>query len=111
MEEKSSPAEPLRILMAAGVPKRREGGVAAIVYNLGHEMEHRGHQVAYVFLDDLIAPGTVWARFSELVFAVRLARHIVKNRANFSLVNLHAPTGFIYGMRRRWIEREIIRRT
>lgn len=103
MEEKSSPAEPLRILMAAGVPKRREGGVAAIVYNLGHEMEHRGHQVAYVFLDDLIAPGTVWARFSELVFAVRLARHIVKNRANFSLVNLHAPTGFIYGMRRRWI--------
>src|SRR5271154_428873 len=103
MEEKSSPAEPLRILMASGVPKRREGGVAAIVYNLGHEMERRGHQVTYVFLDDLIAPGTVSARSSELVFALRLARYIVNNRANFSIVNLHAPAGFIYGMRRRWI--------
>src|SRR5271154_7252855 len=106
MEEKSSPAETLRILMASGVPKQREGGVAAIVYNLGREMERRGHQVTYVFLDDLIAPGTVSTRFSELVFALRLARYIVKNRANFSLVNLHAPTGFIYGMRRRWIGAE-----
>jgi len=106
MEEKSFPAETLRILMASGVPKQREGGVAAIVYNLGREMESRGHQVTYVFLDDLIVPGTVSTRFSELVFALRLARYTVKNRANFSLVNLHAPTGFIYGMRRRWIGAE-----
>ena len=102
MEEKVSPAGPLRILMAAGVPKRREGGVAAIIYNLGSEMERRGHQVTYVLLDDLIAPGTVWARSLELIFARRLAQYIVKNRASFSLVNLHAPTGFIYGMRR-WV--------
>src|SRR5271167_1139642 len=54
MEEKSSPAEPLRILMACGVPKRREGGVAAIVYNLGREMQRRGLQVTYVFLEGLV---------------------------------------------------------
>ena len=38
----------LDILMAAGVPKRREGGVATIVYNLGREMQDRGHRVTYV---------------------------------------------------------------
>jgi glycosyltransferase involved in cell wall biosynthesis len=102
MEEKSSPTETLRVLMASGVPKRREGGVAAIVYNLGREIERRGHQVTYVFLEDLVTPGTVSARFSELVFALRLARYIVKNRANFSIVNLHAPAGCAYGIRRRW---------
>ena len=38
--------------MAAGVPKRREGGVANIVYNLAHELERRGHRVTHLFLDD-----------------------------------------------------------
>jgi glycosyltransferase involved in cell wall biosynthesis len=102
MGEKSSSAQTLRVLMAAGVPKRREGGVAAIVYNLGTELERRGHQVTYIFLEDLVTPGTVSPRFSELVFALRLARYIVRNRAKFSIVNLHAPVGVAYGMRRRW---------
>ena len=58
--------------MAAGVPKRREGGVATIVYNLGREMENRGHRVTYVFLDDLVPPNSVSPRFSELIFSSRL---------------------------------------
>jgi glycosyltransferase involved in cell wall biosynthesis len=102
MEPTSSPKGPLRILMASGVPKRREGGVAAIIYNLGRELESRGHDVTYVFQEDLIAPGTVSGRFTELVFSFRLARYIVENRSNFSIVNLHAPIGFPYGFRRRW---------
>ncbi len=92
----------MNILMAAGVPKRREGGVAAVIYNIGGELEKLGHRVTYIFLDDLIIPGSVSSRFSEAVFAFRLARYIAKNRNKFSLVNLHAPTGFAYGMRRRW---------
>jgi len=102
MEPQSSPKEPLRVLMASGVPKRREGGVAAIIYNLGHELERRGHQVTYVFQEDLVAPGSVSARFTELVFSFRLARYIANNRMNFSIVNLHAPVGFLYGIRRSW---------
>jgi glycosyltransferase involved in cell wall biosynthesis len=92
----------MNVLMASGAPRRREGGVAAIIYNLGRELEGLGHRVTYVFLEDLIAPGTVSGRFTELIFSFRLARYIVKNRKEFSIVNLHAPVGFPYGMRRRW---------
>jgi glycosyltransferase involved in cell wall biosynthesis len=92
----------LNILMASGVPKRREGGVAAIIYNLGREIEALGHRVTYVFQEDLVAPGSVSARFTELIFSIRLSRYIAANRGNFSLVNLHAPVGFPYGIRRRW---------
>ncbi|HXJ05754.1 MAG TPA: glycosyltransferase family 4 protein [Candidatus Acidoferrum sp.] len=96
------PKRPLQILMSSGVPKRREGGVAAIIYNLGRELERRGHHVTYVFQEDLMVPGEVSGRFTELVFSFRLARYIMANREKFSIVNLHAPVGFPYGMRRRW---------
>src|SRR5713101_1481090 len=102
MEPPNSSRNPLNILMASGVPKRREGGVAAIVYNLGREMKRRGHQVDYIFLDDLIEPGSVSSRFGELVFSHRLASHISQNKQKFSIVNLHAPVGLLYGLRRQW---------
>jgi glycosyltransferase involved in cell wall biosynthesis len=98
-----SQRQKLSILMAAGVPKRREGGVATIVYNLGREMEQRGHRVSYVFLDDLIPPDTVSPRFSELIFSARLAKYVAARRDQFSLLNLHAPAGFVYGLKRRWL--------
>jgi glycosyltransferase involved in cell wall biosynthesis len=91
----------MNILMGSGVPKRREGGVAAVIFNLGRELESLGHHVTYVFLDDLVAPGSVAPRFVELIFSGRLARYITRNRGKFSLVNLHAPAGVVYGVRRR----------
>ena len=102
MEPKRSPQEPLNILMGSGVPKRREGGVAAIIYNLGRELELLGHHLTYVFQEDLVEPGSVSPRWNELVFSLRLGRYIAENRKKFSIVNLHAPTGFPYGVRRRW---------
>src|SRR6202012_4929214 len=106
----SSAVEPsanqrLDILMAAGRPKRREGGVATIVYNLGREMERRGHSVTYVFLDDLVPPDSVSPRFSELIFSARLAKYIAAHRDKFSLLNLHAPAGLVYGLQRKWFGR------
>jgi glycosyltransferase involved in cell wall biosynthesis len=92
--------EPMHILMAAGVPKRREGGVAAIIYNLGRELEARGHRVSYIFFDDLLSAAECSGRFREVQFSYRLARHIRKNAAEYSVVNLHAPAGFVYGLRR-----------
>jgi glycosyltransferase involved in cell wall biosynthesis len=88
------------ILMAAGVPKRREGGVAAIIYNLGRELECRAHRITYLFSDDLLVAGEGTGRFQELRFAVRLARHIRANRDKYSVVNLHAPAGCVYGILR-----------
>ena len=98
----TSPSQPLGILMAACVPRRREGGVAAIIYNLGRELEKRGHSLTYVFQEDLFGGGTVPTRFNALVFARRLNRYIARNREKFSVVNLHAPAGLLYGIRRRW---------
>jgi len=101
MELTNSAQDRLRILLAAGVPKRREGGVAAVIYNLGRELERRGHAVTYIFQEDLIDSKEVSSRFTELVFAIRLNRYILKNRGKFSIVNLHAPSGIAYGLRRR----------
>jgi len=95
----------LNILMGSGVPRRREGGVAAIIYNLGRELERLGHQVTYIFLDDLVTPGSVSPRFIDLVFSYRLARYIAQNRNKFSVVNLHAPCGMVYGIGRSWARR------
>jgi glycosyltransferase involved in cell wall biosynthesis len=102
MEPGKIATSPLHILMASGVPRRRKGGVAAIICNLGREIERRGHRVSYLFQEDLIDPGSSLRRFDETNFSLRLARHIAKNRGKFSIVNLHAPVGFVYGMLRRW---------
>lgn len=96
---------PLRILMASGVPRRREGGVAGMIYNLGRELERSGNVITYLFQDDLVVPGSALPRFLELVFSLRLGRYIAKNRHNFDVVNLHAPVGFPYGLRRRLLGR------
>lgn len=94
---------PLRILMAANVPRRPEGGVAAVIYNIGRELERRGHSLTYVFEEDLYDSRKVSFRFSHLVFAYRLQRYIAREPQKFSVVNLHAPSGLFYGLRRRWL--------
>jgi glycosyltransferase involved in cell wall biosynthesis len=87
--------------MSACVPSRPEGGVAAIIYNLGAELQKRGHTVTYIFQEDLFGQDGVNARLNELIFAHRLSQYVYKNRDKFSIVNLHAPAGVVYGFRRR----------
>jgi glycosyltransferase involved in cell wall biosynthesis len=89
--------------MSASVPRRREGGVAAIIYNLGRELENRGHAVTYIFNEDLFGPDQIPARFNDLVFSYRLQRYILREPGKFSIVNLHAPSGLLYGLRRHWL--------
>lgn len=102
MNHRVSQQQPLKVLVGSSAPRRREGGVAAIIYNLGRELEGFGHQVTYVFQEDLVEPGTVPQRFNELIFSLRLGRYIARNREKFSIVNLHGPVGFPYGLRRKW---------
>ena len=96
-------SDPMRILIAASVPRRREGGAAAMIYNLGRELEKRGHSLTYVFREDLFGSDNISARFSEVVFSRRLARLILRDPGKYSIVNLHAPAGLMYGLRRRWL--------
>jgi len=91
----------LRILMSCCVPRRREGGAAAIIYNLSSELERRGHSIRHLFQEDLIDHQKVTTRFAELIFSLRLGKYIADHRGEFDIVNLHAPVGFPYGLRRR----------
>ena len=88
----------MRILIAAYVPKRREGGVAGIVYGVGRGLEQRGHRVEYLFTGDLPTSSYVPVRFKELEFAFELARLIRRDPRRYSVVNIHAPAGCAYGV-------------
>jgi glycosyltransferase involved in cell wall biosynthesis len=56
-----------------------------------------------VFLEDLVPPGSASGRFNELIFSAQLAKYVAAHRDKFSLVNLHAPSGLVYGLKRRWL--------
>jgi glycosyltransferase involved in cell wall biosynthesis len=89
----------MRILIASCVPGRREGGVAGVMQNLGRELERLGHTVEFVYREDLIKKSP--RRFDVLYFAVKLAAKILRERGKYSVVNIHAPNGFVYGFLRK----------
>ncbi|MBZ5700736.1 MAG: glycosyltransferase family 4 protein [Acidobacteriia bacterium] len=91
----------MRILIAAPVSRQREGGVANVVHNTAEGLRARGHQVTCLFREDLLPRPVAFPRFEALYFAVRLARELRRRRAEFDVVNIHAPTGFVYGLLRR----------
>jgi glycosyltransferase involved in cell wall biosynthesis len=86
----------LRILIASGVPRQREAGAAAVVFNHQRELEKFGHQVDCWYLDDVLAKRSS-GRFEALSFAIAVARRILRERKSYDVVNLHAPGGFVYG--------------
>jgi glycosyltransferase involved in cell wall biosynthesis len=93
----------MNVLLAAAVPRKREGGVAGVVTSYAHGLEKRGHQVTSIFLEDLLTEAERSLRFAELQFASRLARYIRDRRNEFSVANIHAPAGVLYGLQRRFL--------
>jgi glycosyltransferase involved in cell wall biosynthesis len=93
----------MKILIAAATPRRREGGVAGVVTSYAQGLERRGHVVTCVFLEDLLPEPPRYLRFGELQFAAKLASYIAARHNEFSVVNLHAPAGVLYGLRRRFL--------
>jgi glycosyltransferase involved in cell wall biosynthesis len=87
----------MKILIAANVPKRREGGAAGVVYGVGRGLEQLGHTVEYRFAGDLCGASRAPGRFEELRFAIDLAQFIRRDPGRFSVVNIHAPSGCVYG--------------
>ena len=87
----------MNILMAAGVPRRREAGAAGILHHLAREAAVSGHHVSCLFAEDLLESRRFSGRFADVVFAWRLARYIRANRGKFTVVNIHGPWGFVYG--------------
>lgn len=91
----------MRILIAIGVRRQKEAGAAGVVLNHAFELEKLGHSVQCWFLDDILEGVSLGNRFESLLFAVAIAKQILKRRAEFDVVNLHAPWGGAYGIWRK----------
>ena len=91
----------MNILMAAPVAKAREGGIAGQIYNLGHELERKGHSVDYLFHDDIMGRRLLPRRFDILTFSITLAFRILRGQKKYSIANIYAPCGLAYGLLRK----------
>jgi glycosyltransferase involved in cell wall biosynthesis len=91
----------MKILIASWTPRRREGGVAGVIWNVANALQARGHRVECLFVEDLLRQPFSPARFESAAFAWVLARKILREFSSFDVVNLHSPCGFIYGVMRR----------
>jgi glycosyltransferase involved in cell wall biosynthesis len=95
----------MRILMVAEVPRQREAGTAGVLLNHAHELQKRGHDVECWFLEDIVGCRPGPKRFLALIFAFRVAKRIMKDPMKYDVVNLHTPTGCVYGLWRRALGR------
>jgi len=91
----------MRILIAIGVTRQQEAGAAGVVLNHARELGNLGHSVECWFLEDLLTKPAKPKRFEGLIFAIHLARRILRERNKYDVVNLHAPWGCVYGTWRR----------
>ncbi len=91
----------MRILIAIGVPRQREAGASGVVLNHERELVKVGHSVESWFLDDLLPESQRSGRFETFRFAAAVTRRIRREKDSFDVVNLHAPSGFYYGIYRR----------
>lgn len=92
----------MRIVIAAAVSGQPEGGVANVVHNTAEGLRRRGHEVTCLFKEDVLPASGVSPRFLSVHFAIRLSRVLWKRRNEFDVAEIHAPSGFIYGLTRRF---------
>ncbi len=90
----------MKILIAIGVSRQKEAGAAGVVFNHAAELVRRGHSVECWFLEDVLKRPARPKRFEALIFAMGVSKRILKERAKYDVVNLHAPCGCAYGIAR-----------
>ena len=92
----------MKILIAIAALRQREAGAAGVVFNHAEQLEKLGHQVDCWFIDDIL-PSPRWpARFRDLEFAAAVSSRIRRQPRQYDIVNLHAPSGCVFGLSRKW---------
>src|SRR5258708_31185602 len=76
----------MRIVIAAPVPNRPEGGVANVIYNTAAELRRRGHEVTCLFREDVIPRPVAIPRFEAVYFAARLCKILRTKKGEFDVV-------------------------
>ena len=74
-----------------------QAGMAAVLLNHGRELQKLGHHVEHWFGDDIFPKPPRSQRFASLLFAIRVARRIMRSPDEFDVVDLHIPSGCVYG--------------
>jgi len=88
----------MRVLIAIDAPRVKEAGAAGVAFHHATELEKLGHRVQLWFHDDVL-PKPRWPlKLQALEFAATLARRIRENSRQFDVVDIHAPSGCLYGM-------------
>src|SRR6202140_1841207 len=91
----------MRALMIAGVAGKAEAGGASVVHNVAKELCNFGHTVKLMFFEALISKQRWPARFRTFEFAARVSSYVAEVKNEYDVVNIYAPYGFWYGLRRR----------
>ena len=91
----------MKILIATDVARQKEAGTAGVLLNYAKELQIRGNAVESWFAEDLLSAAEIGKRFASLLFAIRVAKRILKARGEYDVVILHAPVGCVYGFWRR----------
>lgn len=91
----------MKLLIASGVRLVREAGTAGLVLYQAEELRKLGHEVDCWFYADVIEKPSWPVRFADLEFAYKVSRRIRTNPAQYDVVNLLAPWGCVYGLRRK----------
>ena len=87
----------MKILIATDMARQKEAGTAGVLLNYARELQRNGHAVESWFSEDILT-GPTSKRFASLIFAVRIARRILRERTKYDVVILHLPVGFAYGL-------------
>jgi glycosyltransferase involved in cell wall biosynthesis len=96
----------VRILIVTDVRRQWEGGTAAVLLNHARELQNLGHQVECWFGEDVLPKPVRIRRIESLIFAIRVARRILRSRDKYDVVEIHVPAGFVYGAYRKLFGRK-----
>jgi glycosyltransferase involved in cell wall biosynthesis len=91
----------MRILIASLASKECEDGVAKVAQNAANGLRGLGHIVTCLFKEDILGRQEAKPRLEAAYFGFKLASELRRRRAEFDVVNIHAPAGFAYGLFRR----------
>jgi len=90
----------MRILRVADIPDNRTGGMSRIMHRTGDIMRQLGHDVSYLFTEQL---GSGWGKLRRFVIPWTIARLIIRQQRTaepYDVVEIHEPAAAAYAFRR-----------
>jgi glycosyltransferase involved in cell wall biosynthesis len=89
--------EAVRVLRIADTPRRLPGGVRFYMLHTGAALESMGHEVTYLWKEDLL-PRVSNGRLRRLLLPWWIALLGFRQRRRWDVVEVHEPLGAVYGL-------------